>query len=368
MKHPLCPKCSKENFGKSRRLSNEDFLERVHSYHPNIQILSDYVLSSERVNCKCSIDGYEWSPVAESLLRGFGCPKCGQTKLANLFRMSQDEFDRRMKLLQPNLEYYDEYKGYFNHLKCICKVCGSELNPAISSLFSGYQCPVCNNRNFKGAIVGKSDLETTHPHLVRFFVNKNDCRKYSHGSHASVLLQCPKCGMYQNNIISVITKYGFNCHYCSDNVSKPNKIIRALLQILPVQNYTYEYSPDWAGRYRYDAYFEYDNIPYLVEMDGGFHYSSGIKGFYKKEDLENTQFRDKEKDNLAKEHNIELIRIDCSKASIKSIKNNIINSKIGKLFDLKNINFEELLYQGNFILVEPIGTIYDIDTNTEEGD
>lgn len=350
LKRPRCPICSKELRVNKRTISQKDFEDKVHFYNPNIQLLSPYIKSMERIDCKCSIDGYSWTPIASSIYRGIGCPKCSQNKLSKLFKMSNSDFIERMKVLHPDFEFIEEYKGSDTHIQCICKKCNTLLNPAIASLRSNYQCPVCSKRNRKGVIIGKTDLETTHPHLVQFFVDKNDCQKYSHGSHKRVLLQCPECKMYQTNQVCIISKYGFNCQFCGGTISKPNKIIRALLKYLPVQNYSFEYSPEWAGRYRYDAYFEYKSVPYIVEMDGGFHFQSGVKGFYKEENLKNTQRRDEEKNNLAIEHGIEVIRINCSKTSIEFIKNNILNSKIGEIFDLSNINFDQLLYQDNDLL------------------
>ena len=47
---------------------------------------------------------------------------------------------------------------------------------------------------------------------------------------------------------------------------------------------------------------------------------------------------DDEKDRLAKEHNIEVIRIDCKESELNYIKQSII-VKLSNLFDLSNINW-----------------------------
>ena len=39
-----------------------------------------------------------------------------------------------------------------------------------------------------------------------------------------------------------------------------------------MENFIAEYSPYWAGRKRYDNYFEYNGQAYILEMDGAWHY------------------------------------------------------------------------------------------------
>ena len=90
-------------------------------------------------------------------------------------------------------------------------------------------------------------------------------------------------------------KNGYHCTFCDEGISTPNRIIRNLLKKLDANNRHFEYSPDWAGRYRYDAYFEKDGASYVVEMDGGFHYVNAP--FNGTDTLEDAQRRDKEKDN-----------------------------------------------------------------------
>lgn len=67
-----CPKCA----GKYR--TTEDFCEKINKINPNIKILSEYVDVKTKVKCRCLIDNYEWYATPNHLLRGRGCPKCAK--------------------------------------------------------------------------------------------------------------------------------------------------------------------------------------------------------------------------------------------------------------------------------------------------
>lgn len=70
-----CLKCS----DKVKR-TQEQFIKEVNQINPNIEIISDYKARFKDVRCKCLIDGHIWSPIANNLLLGEGCPVCKSSK------------------------------------------------------------------------------------------------------------------------------------------------------------------------------------------------------------------------------------------------------------------------------------------------
>lgn len=129
------------------------------------------------------------------------------------------------------------------------------------------------------------------------------------------------------------------CPVCSDGISYPNKLIRNILQKLPVENLDYEYSPTWAKPYFYDTYFKFSGDEYIVEMDGGFHYDKYFNNNSKRENPKYVRERDNLKDVLAIKHNIKIIRIDSQKSEIDYIKKNILESELSTLFDFENFDW-----------------------------
>lgn len=226
--------------------------------------------------------------------------------------------------------------------KCRCLIDKHEWFAPEDSLRNGHGCPVCSNTVI---IKGVNDIATTDSDLVRFFANKEDAYKYSRKSMTIVKAKCPYCGFEKDMRVSELSRCGrVTCDMCSNGISYPNKFAHELFSQLSNQclEYRYEYSPDWAGKYRYDNYIKLLNGDEIfVEMDGGFHYakSNCIT-------LEN----DKNKDFLAAEHNIAVIRIDCNYVKTGSrysyIKSNVIQC-LSPYFDLSVVNWDRCNEIGN---------------------
>lgn len=71
---PRCPNCS--NKGHYKKWSHENFEEEIRKRAPNIRIKQEYVGYEEKIKCQCKKCGYEFSQSAHQLLAGRGCPKC----------------------------------------------------------------------------------------------------------------------------------------------------------------------------------------------------------------------------------------------------------------------------------------------------
>ena len=75
-----CKKCWEKRMAEQKRKPEALFIEQIKSKHPNITVLGKYINSNGRVPCRCNVCGHEWSPVAQSLMSGFGCGNCAPTK------------------------------------------------------------------------------------------------------------------------------------------------------------------------------------------------------------------------------------------------------------------------------------------------
>lgn len=187
-----------------------------------------------------------------------------------------------------------------------------------------------------GRVLHKKIIDT-NPELVKYFADKNDAKKYSVQSNQRVIMNCPYCGYKKDQFIYNLYKFGFSCPICSDGISYPNKFMFSLLTQLGI-TFKNEVSRntkgfEWVENYRYDFYFVVNNVSYFVEMDGHFH------------DNEDMIISDKNKDVLAKNHNISMIRINCKyeyeSDRFEFIKKNILDSELSLLFNLSSINWDK---------------------------
>ena len=168
-------------------------------------------------------------------------------------------------------------------------------------------------------------------------------KKYTCKSNKKIIFKCPDCGHEFYRDISYVYYYGFRCQKCDDGISYPNKFSYEFLDQLKIlyniENIQHEYTSDWSGRRRYDNYFEYRGQAYVLEMDGGFHkngvYTTSEYGLSERKNA------DKEKDIMAKTHDIIMIRVDCEPSTFNNIKQNICNCLLGELFDLSLIDWDK---------------------------
>lgn len=267
-------------------------------------------------------------------------------------KLTQEEFDRRMQLLNNGIIALDPYAGFDTKISFMCSYGHIwEANPAnILCQHSG--CPYCAG---KKALIGINDLWTTRPDVARLLKNPNDGYKYMKGSNKKVDFICPDCGTVNNKNIDMVCRYGFACAACSDGVSYPNKFGRAFLKQLPISSHICEYAPKWAEGRLYDNYFEYHGKSYIVEMDGSLHYDNYTMGT---SSLEERRRVDKLKDRMAEEHNIILIRIDCYKSDKEYIKNSILQSELNNIFDLSLINWDMCDINAQKNLVKEVCRLY----------
>jgi predicted transcriptional regulator len=179
---------------------------------------------------------------------------------------------------------------------------------------------------------------TTNPELTKLLANPEDGYKYFQGSNKKVDWKCPKCNsIIKNKSISNVKSHGLSCNSCSDGISYPNKIMYNLLNQLI--DFIPEYCPKWLKSKRYDFYFIKDNNEYIVEMDGGMGH--GNYNTLSKMTPEESLAIDKYKEELAIQHNIKIIRIDCLKSELEYIKTNVLNSKLNVVFDLSKVDWLE---------------------------
>ena len=342
-----CPKC-----GGTLKYSQQTFVQKLYRINPNIEVLGKYINNSTKIHCRCKLDNYEWDSIPSSLLSGSGCPKCG-----GRLQYTQDEFIKKINKINTNVIIIGEYVNAKTKIRCKCKLDGYEWSSVPDSLLHGTGCPVCDN---KIVVKGINDIWTTNPELAELLADPEDGYKYTYGSTFKVNWRCPECGsIIKNKQINTISCHGLLCPNCSDGVSYPEKFMYNLLKQLNTK-FDYQYAPKWC---RYNYYnklhhgiydFYIPSMRSIIEMDGGLGHGNKNSSSFKTS--EETQFIDDEKDRLAQEHNIKVIRVDCNYEKIDKfiyIKSNILNSDLSKLFDLSKINWNMIdVYSCKSLLIE----------------
>ena len=249
-------------------------------------------------------------------------------------KLTSIEIRERINNKNPNLILPDNLTTS-SKIQISCSVCSAKYTINTRTLLERN----CNCLGCLGQICvkGYNDIATKAPNLIKYLYNKEDAYKYTPQSNKKIEVICPDCSHIRKIQVSKLNNRRWSCPACSDSVSYPNKFSRALLNQLSVKNIIFEYNPDWAKPYRYDNYFEYNDKKYILEMDGGLGH--GNEDFHHLKDIKGLKV-DKLKDRLAKNNDIEVIRIDCLFSDFEYIKENLIKSKLNELFDLSKIDWQ----------------------------
>ena len=326
-----CPSCLRKNLP-----SNEEYFFKEFN---KLEFSKNIIIKFEKVNgkidCECKICGYKWSAPPLRLLKSkYGCQKC-------MFEAIKKE-----KEIKNEIKSKEKLNKKFKHIKCTkyismtsqddefyCEKHNLTYNTAMNLVLrsSAGCCPQCIKevRHDKITLSGK-EFQKRLSEGNKSLVLKS---KYENWE-SKVDILCKDCGTIIHVSAGDILRRP-KCPYCQDGWSFPNKFIRSFLFQSDADYFEFEYSPDWANKKRYDAYFEKNGKPYIIEMDGKQHYKDC--GLFDK--LEHQMENDTLKDELAKAHNIKMIRIDCSNQ--KQIKNKILSSELSTILNIEQIDFDE---------------------------
>lgn len=114
--------------------SHKEFVVALERKNPNLRILGRYTKAKDPILCECLLCGHKWSPKANNLLTGYGCPKCGILKRAHSHRKTTENFITEMMLIDSSIEIIGEYQGAQKPIQCRCKKCGLVWEPLATNL------------------------------------------------------------------------------------------------------------------------------------------------------------------------------------------------------------------------------------------
>lgn len=231
------------------------------------------------------------------------------------------------------MDYY--YKNNYSGLRIVIKYKNNMFDICSSQLKKGALSVVLGFSKSKKLIKGVNDIATTHPEMVKLFLNSEIAYNHSAKSRLRTDFVCLECkSIIKDKIISNITTDGVFCPKCSDGVSYPEKIILNLLSTLNIK-FTKEKRFNWSNNYRYDFYLEKYN--WIIEVHGEQHYKDS--NWSRRNEKEN----DKRKEELARKNNIDnYIVIDARYSNLNFIKDNITNSDLSMLLKSQKVDWEEI--------------------------
>lgn len=126
-----CKECINIKFHLCGLKTHEQFIKELFEVNSHVEVLGKYDGARNSIEVKCLKCGHVWSPIADSLLHGYGCPKCkrskGEEKIEkylinkNIKFESQKKFSDLKNTLPLSYDFYlpdynvlIEYQGQFH--------------------------------------------------------------------------------------------------------------------------------------------------------------------------------------------------------------------------------------------------------------
>lgn len=169
-----CPECAKKNRADKKRMSEEEYKNRVLQNNPNIQINGKFLGVHSEIEVECKICHSTWKPKAYDLLHPHaysGCKNCysiSQTK-------TSEDFLRELFCKFPHIHLLGNYVNSYTKTLFQCTKCEKNCvwESAPRSILSGCKSPECNLSN--GALI---ILNFLNAHNISFVSEKTfmDCQ------------------------------------------------------------------------------------------------------------------------------------------------------------------------------------------------
>lgn len=245
------------------------------------------------------------------------------------YRSKEQKPNKKGRVYTKNEKWY-KYK---------CLKCGYEGWIAERDLLHGQGCSCCYGRT---AVLGINTIYDTDPWMMDLGVSEEDAKRYTRGSGKKIGVICPDCKHKKNiRVDCIYNNKSIQCN-CGDGISYPEKFITSILNQLNIDFKT-QYSPEYlikdGSQKKSDFYISSLNL--VIETDGGLGHKGGVIHSKSDKSLEELVKIDNWKDEQHLLHGVETIRINCFESDMDFIKNNILNSKLSKLFDLSQIDWNK---------------------------
>jgi predicted nucleic acid-binding Zn-ribbon protein len=150
-----CKLCAEKVNSKKRKLTTEQFLERLRIRNPGVQILENYIDFKTPIRCRCVCGNDSWLVKPGNLLKGSLCKECAGQRSAkkqkghsrpNKHKKTHEEFIKECFEKNPTILIIGDYSGADNMLEVQCKRCGHIWNPRAQVLLKGSGCPKCHRK------------------------------------------------------------------------------------------------------------------------------------------------------------------------------------------------------------------------------
>lgn len=130
-----------------KKLTHEEFVERLSKTHPNLEVLSEYKGKDRKITVRCKIHNHTYETTPHRLVQGMNCKYCYDDRRGDSLRNNIDELIEKLNTIHlnkyqfPNI--YNEYRNNKSNITVICPIHGVFTSTA-NKMLKGCGCPYCD--------------------------------------------------------------------------------------------------------------------------------------------------------------------------------------------------------------------------------
>lgn len=136
-----------------RRLTTEEFREKLAISHPNLELLSEYITTNRPVVVRCKTHNYTYTTTPHRLVYGNNCRKCYDDRRGEALKHDIDEVrDMLSKVHDDKYQYpklKEEYHNNKSKLTIVCPVHGEFKQSFNKHHDKKHGCPFCSESHLE---------------------------------------------------------------------------------------------------------------------------------------------------------------------------------------------------------------------------
>lgn len=204
-----CAKCHYVKLSTTKKTSHQEFIEKVQSINPKVEVIGQYEGVNKKIACRCKICKNEWLPTPYTLYKGHGCSTCSGFK-----RRDTSSFISEMLEINPNIVIIGEFAGVEKKIKCKCNICGDVFWGIPTVLLNGGGCASCAGNKKKTTTTFTEELKKVNDNIEVLEAYTN--------LYTKIKCRCKICGDIWDAIPKGLLK-GHGCASCANNKKKDTK-------------------------------------------------------------------------------------------------------------------------------------------------
>lgn len=138
-----CPECHKMRVGSALSKTHDEYVNKLKTINPNIEVVGCYVNSNTQILHRCLIHNVEWMASPQSALQEHGCRECQREKLRDAKLKSHEQYVCEVENVNAYIKVVGEYIGANTPILHKCLVCGNEWLAYPNNILRGFGCPSC---------------------------------------------------------------------------------------------------------------------------------------------------------------------------------------------------------------------------------